>query len=437
MTATRIVRAATLAVGAALWLLAALLLWRTTVPSHLRLPHVDERAAFGTALVRRAGNYERFLVWDWLASTLAVLTAYIVMTRRARALAPRLALGPTNAGIVLGVVTLTVAWAATLPFGIAAAWWQRRHHISRQGYAASLGAAWARLLVVTLVALVVLAVVLGFAWWLGRRRWWLAAGPVLAGIVLLLQLLAPYLQTLGTMPLRSPELAAAVRTLERREHADDPPVRVEAVSGRTRVANAFATGVGPSERIVLWDTLLDGFRPGAVRVALAHELAHLARDHVLRAVGWFALLVLPVLALTALVADLRRPAAVPLALLVVAVAQLALLPLRNAISRRYEAEADWIALGASREPAAARALFRGFVERSLGDPSPPAWVHILLDDHPTALQRVELTEAWRATRRRLGAAAPRAGCVSLPASTTSNARPASPPAAPRRSDSTC
>ena len=50
-------------------------------------------------------------------------------------------------------------------------------------------------------------------------------------------------------------------------------------------------------------------------------------------------------------------------------------------------------------PAAARGLFVGFVRTSLQDPSPPEWVHVLLDDHPTALQRVEMARAWRGRNR--------------------------------------
>jgi STE24 endopeptidase len=119
------------------------------------------------------------------------------------------------------------------------------------------------------------------------------------------------------------------------------------------------------------------------------------RNHIVRGVAWFALLALPLLLVTALVADVRKPSAVPLALLVLAVGQLLLLPLQNAISRRYESEADWIGLNGSRDPAAARGVFKGFVATSLQDPSPPAWVDVLLDDHPTPLRRVEMARAWR------------------------------------------
>ena len=382
-----------------MWAVLPMLLWRTTVPSNLRLPHLDERAIFGAGLVRKAEHYERFLDWDWVLGTLAALGAYVVMVRRGRALAPRLGLGNVNAGIVLGVVTFTVVWAATLPFTLADVWWERRHGISRESYAQAVGSAWGGLIGSIVVAVIVLAIVLALARRFGRR-WWLAAVPVLTAFLLVLQLIVPYLVTAGTHPVRSARLRTEIRALERREHAGNPPVRIDDVSGRTTAANAFSIGIGPTERVVIWNTLLDGrFSANEIRFVIGHELGHLVRNHPLRAVGWFGLLVLPVLLVAAFTADIRRPGAVPLALLVIAVAQLAILPLRNTISRRYEREADWIGLNGTRDPAAARGLFSGFVATSLQDPSPPGWVHVLLDDHPTALQRVEMARAWRDRNR--------------------------------------
>jgi STE24 endopeptidase len=384
---------------AALWALAASRLWATSVPDGLRLPALDERSLFGAALVHDAQRFERFLDWTWVAATLASIAGYVAVVRRARTLAPRLGLGGVNAGIVLGVVALTVAWAASLPFVVAVAWWERRHGVSRQSYAATLASTWGGALGVAFVATILLAIVLALARRLGRR-WWIAAAPALAAIFFALQLATPYLASVGTHPLRSAALRADVERLERREHAGTPAVRVEDVAGRTRAANAFSIGIGPTERVVLWNTLFGRtFDAAEVRFVIGHELAHLARDHIARGVAWFALLVLPILAVTALVADVRRPAAVPLALLVIALAHLAVLPLENAISRRYEAEADWIGLNGTRDPAAARGLFTGFVATSLQDPSPPGWVHVLLDDHPTPLQRVEMARAWRARAR--------------------------------------
>jgi len=382
--------------------LCALLLWRTKVPHDLRVPHLDENAVFGRGLVRRARSYERLLDLLWVGATLTELAVLAVLVRRGRRVAAGLGLGRVNAGIVVGVVALTVVWAAGLPWLVVTQWWERRHGISYESYAGTLSGAWAQLLGQTFVVFLALAVLLGLAKAL-RRWWWLVAAPIVLVIAIALQFVVPYLATVGTDPLRDPALTVQLRQLEEREDAGRPAIRVETVSDATREANAFSIGFGPSARVILWDTLLREFDRRDVRFVVAHELAHIARRHILKGLAWFGLLTLPILALVAFVTERRggllEPANVPLGLLVLVVALLALLPLRNAISRRYEAEADWIGLNGSRDPAAAAELFRGFSRESLQDPSPPGWVHVFLDDHPTGLQRIQQARAWAARRR--------------------------------------
>ncbi len=403
MTATRMGRGATLAAAAALWAFLASLLWRTKAPHALRLPHLSPGLLLGPHALRSAERYERLLDLLWVAGTLATLAALVAMVVRAPRLARRIGLGRVNTGIVVGVVTLAVVWAASLPFAVTAAWWERRHGILLQSYGAILASSWGALLGNVLATFVLLAVALGLAQRLGGR-WWLAAAPLVVGLAVLVQLLAPYLLSIGTKPLRAEPLAGEVRALEQREGADRSGVRVDPVHDRTTSANAFSVGLGPSRRVIFWDTLLDGrFTRGEVRFVAAHELAHVARNHILKGLAWFALIAIPILAAVAFVTGrrggLRNPATVPLALLTIAAAQLALLPLTNALSRRYESEADWVALGATRDPGAARGLFAGFSRTSLQDPTSPGWAHVLLDDHPTPLQRVEMAAAWKARNR--------------------------------------
>jgi STE24 endopeptidase len=371
------------------------------VPDGLRLPHLDENTVFGRGLVHRASRYERLLDLLWLGATLTELVVLALLVRRGRRLAQGLGLGRVNAGIVVGVVSLTILWAAGLPWVVATEWWQRRHGVSYQGYAATVGIAWGRLLATTFQAFVLLALVLGLARRL-RGRWWLATVPVLVVLGVALQFVIPYLVTIDTDPVRG-DLAADLRQLERKEHAGRPSARVAVVSDKTRAANAFSVGIGPSEHVVFWDTLLQEFAPREVKFVAAHELAHLARNHIVKGVAWVGLFALPILGLVAFVTErrggLREPANVPLGLLVLVVALLAMLPLRNAISRRYEAEADWVALQTTRDPTAARGLFTGFSVESLQDPTPPGWVHAFLDDHPTVLQRIELARAWARRNR--------------------------------------
>jgi STE24 endopeptidase len=398
MTATRIGRVATLAVAGAVWVLAAAALWRTKVPADLRLPSLDARSVFGPHAVRAGVRYERFFDYDWVLGTLAGIGALVLLVRRGPGLARSLGLGPVNAGIVTGVVVITVLWAVSLPFEIAAAWWSRRHGISKDSWGSIVFSPWEGLLGMTFGAVIVLALLLLLA----RRfvqSWWIPGATILFGLVLLLQFVLPYANRIGTHPVRSPSLAAAIDRLEAREHAGRPVVRVEPVHESTTAANAYAIGIGPSRSVFLWDTLLDGrFTRREVQFVTGHELAHLARRHIWKGLGWGVLFGVPILAAVAYATGrrggLRNPGTVPLALLTLAVLQLALTPLQNAVSRRYEAEADWIGLQGTRDPAAARGLFRGFVRTDLQDPEPPAWVHVFLDDHPTPLHRVEQADAW-------------------------------------------
>ena len=91
---------------------------------------------------------------------------------------------------------------------------------------------------------------------------------------------------------------------------------------------------------------------------------------------------------------LRDPRAIPRAALVLVVLlQLAALPLANAISRRYEAEADWQALRLTSDPRSAEALYRRFARTNLSDPDPPWLLHVLLDTHPSLLERIATARA--------------------------------------------
>ncbi len=405
MTATRIARPATLAVvaAAALWIVAAVALWRTKVPGDLRLPSLDARSVFGAGAVRAGERYERFFELEWVLATVVGIAALVVLVRRGPRLARSLGLGRVNAGIITGIVVTTVLWAVSLPFEIASSWWARRHGISRESWGSIVFSNWPALLGSAFGTFIVLAIILLFAKWLGQK-WWIGAAAVILGLALGLQLVLPYVLRIGTHPVRSPTLAAEIQRLEDREHVGRPAVRIQPVHDETTAANAYAVGIGPSRSMFIWDTMLDGrFPRSEVRFVAAHELGHLARHHIWKGIAWGALIGFPLLAAVALVTGrrggLRNPGTVPLALLTLTVVELAISPFTNLVSRRYEAEADWTALQATRDPAAARGLFKQFVKTDLQDPDPPGWVHVFLDDHPTALARIQQAEAWRSRNR--------------------------------------
>jgi STE24 endopeptidase len=202
-------------------------------------------------------------------------------------------------------------------------------------------------------------------------------------------------------PLADRQLAGEIQALGDRLGVEIEGVEVADASRRTTAANAQVTGIGPTRTVVLHDTLLDGrfTQPETLWVS-AHELAHVARSHVWKGVAWFGLFAVTGVALVAWLLEsrggLREPGLVPAALLAAFVFFLATLPAQNAISRRYEAEADWLALQATGNAAADIGLQRRFVLTGLTDPDPPPWVTIVLGSHPSPLDRISMAEAFRA-----------------------------------------
>ena len=369
------------------------------MPGDLSPPQLDPRRVFGADATRAGLRFDRFFDYAWVLATLTTFAVLGVYLRRGPRLARSLPLGPVNAGIITAVFISVVVWAASLPFDYATSWWSRRHDISQRSWLAIVFQPVGGLVRTTVSTTIIVAVALLLARRL-PRTWWLAAAGAVLVLAIGLQFVLPYLQRVGTHPVRSRPLAAQIRTLENRERVGRPVVRVAPVSDSTSAANAFSIGIGPSRTVVIWNTLLDGrFSPHEVRFVVAHELAHLARRHIWKGIAWGILFGLPIFALVAWVTGrrggLRRPENVPLALFTLALAGLVVTPLANAVSRRYEAEADWVAVQATRDPSAGRALFREFVRADLQNPDPPGWVTFFLADHPSALARVEQIEAWR------------------------------------------
>jgi STE24 endopeptidase len=383
--------------AAALWLWAARALWSTTVPASLHPPHLDPARYFTHAFLSRSASYERFLEVDALLAQLVLLGVLCVYALRGQRLIRESAAGPIGTGMLLGMLGFGCVWIAELPFGLAAVWWERRHHISHQGYVSWVVESFASLGGEFLFVSLALLVAMGFARVL-HTGWWLAAAPAFAGLALLSAFLAIYLIP-SVHPLRDRALLTQANALARREGVSGTRIEVQDVRRFTTAPNAEAVGLGPTRRVILWDTLLHGgFTLREIRVVIAHEFGHLSRDHILKGVGWLGLLLLPTSALIALATRRRggmaRPEAVPVALLVFVVLATLTIPLNNAVSRRREAEADWVALRATHDPSADRGLLLRLAHTSLSDPDPPGWAYILYENHPTIMQRLAMATAW-------------------------------------------
>lgn len=390
-------------VAAGAWLYAASLLWDTTVPVNLSIPDLRAQDYFSKQTLDQAASFERFLVINGILSQVVLVAVLALYASRYRRFTRESAAGRIGTGLLLGMLAFAFVWLAQLPFDFAALAWERHHGVSQEAYVdlaigGFLGLGGEFVFICAAIA-IVMALARPF-----RRTWWIPAAPVFAGLALLFAFLTPYLLP-DLKPLGDPELKAAAQRLARAENVEGTNVKVLDVHEFTTMPNAHAAGFGPTKQVVLWDTLIgEPFTNAEVRTVIAHELAHLERNHVLKSVGLFGLFAFP-LAFAIAVATRGRggmyePGAVPLALLVLTVLNVVAGPLQSAFVNRYETEADWTGLNANRDPVAQRSVMKRLATTSLTRPDPPAIEHLLLDTHPTILQRIALTKAWEARNRR-------------------------------------
>ncbi|HEX7256300.1 MAG TPA: M48 family metalloprotease [Gaiellaceae bacterium] len=374
--------------AAAGWVAAAALLWRTEVPD-LSLPDVDPASVFPPEYLDRSERYHRFHRVNWVLATVVQLLVLYGCVR----LSPRFGARGIRGGVALGAATLVAVWLAGLPFVLAAHWWRRRYDVSDADYATILVDPWLERIGGLVAAAAAIALLMLLARRLGER-WWLVGGPAFAAVGAAFLLAQPFLLTPRLEPLRDPALVAEIRQLAREQGLGEVDVDVKDASRRTRALNAEFYGLGPTKRIVIWDTAIERLRRPELRVLVAHEFAHVQADHVWKGVGWLFLFAVPgayvIARVTRRRGGLGEPNAVPLALLTLTVLELALLPATNAISRRYEREADWLALRAVPEPRAFESLTEKLTEAALGQPDPPPWARIRFGTHPTPMERIEL-----------------------------------------------
>jgi Zn-dependent protease with chaperone function len=397
-------KAAALIALVAVWVVSGLLLWRTTVP-RLSIPSLDPRDYFSAEYLAHQEHYRRVSRILLLATIAAQFVVLALLVWKGRALADALdgiGRGRIRTGVLVGVAVALCLWLVALPFGALGLWWRRRYGLSNQA-----AGSWIRdqLVAVGIECLLLagaVAVALALAWWLGRS-WWLVAAPlfVLAGVLYFIAqplLIQPLFNTFH--PLANRQLTQDIKELGAKEGVTVDKVLVADASKRTTAANAYVSGIGPTKRVVFYDTILDGrFTQPELESVAAHELGHVARSHIWKGLAWFALFSIPGVVLVWLFTERRGglpdPGLVPLGIAVAIVFAFLVMPFGNLVSRRYEAEADWMALTATRNPDAFIGLEKQLTVTSLGDPDPPAWSNIIFGTHPTPMKRIGMAEAFR------------------------------------------
>ncbi len=227
-------------------------------------------------------------------------------------------------------------------------------------------------------------------------RWWgpvfWAGGSVVAGLLVLLWPVVVDPLFSRFRPVEE-EVAREIHSLARAAGMEAKAVYWSDASTRTTAANAYFTGLGPTRRVVLYDTL-----PKETPLLLSvvgHELGHWKKGHVWKglllsflAAGLFFLTAPRLFGLESSPALSARVAALAFAFFLVS------LPLSNVISRRFERQADRFALEVTGDPGAFIALECALVVKNCGDPTPNRVAHFFLHTHPSPAERILAAEEF-------------------------------------------
>jgi STE24 endopeptidase len=240
-----------------------------------------------------------------------------------------------------------------------------------------------------------------------REHWWRAAALATIAIGALAGGLAPVLLDPifnNFDPLPEGETRSDVLALAEAAGVDVGEVYAVDASRRTTAANAYVTGLGPTKRVVLYDTLLDRYDRDEVRLVVAHELGHMRHRDVIRGVVYAAILAGPLCwstqQVTAALAGRDRGApidatALPALGLAAAIVSAPLSPIAAALSRAMERRADEFSLDVAGAPEAFISFERRASLQNLSDLE-PGRVSRALASHPPAIERIGAALAFAA-----------------------------------------
>ncbi|MCK9247836.1 MAG: M48 family metalloprotease [Solirubrobacteraceae bacterium] len=436
---------------------------------------IDPGSYFTSGQRRRARRYRRPQAATGLVAFAAEAGTMAALARRWPApVVGRTTGGPgglraVTAGAGAGAAVTTAVGASSLPLAALS-----RRRAVRVGLATGSWALW-RSDVVRSTALSAVggAVVGGGVAGMQRRwptHWWAPAAAGATGLSALLGFLAPVLlePLFGrTEPLGEGPLLEGIHEVAERAGTPIGRVLVSDASRRTTAVNAYVSGYGRSRRVVLWDTLSDGYPVEQVLFVVAHELSHVAHRDVLRNLAFLAAIAPVGLWATAAIGrawtprdvagdDLAdrsaptgpgdvadpggggpdhgaaagvdasvggpaagrapagtaapAPASVPAILAAGSVVGLVVAPAMAWLSRTVERRADDDALRWAPEPAAMIPFFQGIVLQNLADPAPRGPSRLLgrlLSTHPPVAERIGAAVAHaRSQGRPLPAAVP-------------------------------
>jgi STE24 endopeptidase len=255
-------------------------------------------------------------------------------------------------------------------------------------------------------------------YWLGI---WLVTLPLMVAVAMGSPLIEPLFNKYEPLEKNYPGLVAQLEKVVLRTGTEIPPSRMFLMKAslKSNGLNAYVSGVGPTKRIVVWDTTAGRIPDDEVMFIFGHESGHYVLHHIVKGLTLSAVAFFLVFWACARIADRMaaretqrwgidpQPDVPPLAtrtgfvilLLVVSVISFLLQPASNTVSRYFEHQADIYGQeaihGLVAEPRkTAVSSFNHLGEAWLEDPDPNPVIEFWLYNHPSVQTRAIFAEHY-------------------------------------------
>lgn len=321
--------------------------------------------------------------------------------------------------LIFGAPFLILLWVFTLPSAAAGHSLARYYGQSVQGW----GSWFADAVKGGAVALILAVFLLWLFYGLMRgspRRWWfyawLGALPILIFLIFVEPLvLEPLFFRFTPLADSDPQLAAQLERVVQRAGQNIPESRMFLMNASSKLneVNAYVTGLGASERVVVWDTTVARMSAPEILFVFGHEMGHYVLHHIRDGIIFSAgvLFVALLAGFHALHWALSRFgaawkirgvddwASLPLLILILMLFNLVFTPIDNAYSRHLEHQADQYGLEVVHgilpdAPQVAAHSFQLLGEIDLSEPAPSEAVKIWFYDHPTLDERMLFAQTY-------------------------------------------
>ncbi|MFH1878799.1 MAG: M48 family metallopeptidase [Candidatus Omnitrophota bacterium] len=206
-------------------------------------------------------------------------------------------------------------------------------------------------------------------------------------------------------PLGDEELKERLLDLARRAGISLDNISRIDFSRKTKKANAALTGLGNTRKVILTDTLMEGFSAREIESVVAHEFGHFKYRHLWRHLVFSGAVVLACFFILSRAAGsivkFAGAAAIsdlylfPVLFFLMLLTGVLLLPLQNFFSRFLERQADIFALRLTNDPDAFISMMNKLARMNLAEISPSPVRKFFLYDHPPVGERIHMAELWK------------------------------------------